>query len=228
MTQETHLRPLRIVVLISGDGSNLQAIIDASTAGLAIKICAVISNRPKAFGLQRAAQANIAHHIIDHTRYSDRKTFDAELKSTIDRYQPDFVVLAGFMRVLTDELVTSYRHRMLNIHPSLLPKYRGLNTHAKAIAAGDTYHGASVHFVTETLDGGPVIVQARLAIMANDTVESLAQRVQIQEHKIYVEALRWLSQLRLTWQNDTLTLDGKPLLQPIVMDSEEINEPQTI
>lgn len=228
MVQENHLPPLRIVVVISGNGSNLQAIIDASQSELAVEICAVISNRPKAYGLQRAVIAGIKCLTIDHTEYSGRETFDAKLKQTIDQYNPDLIVLAGFMRVLSDDFVRNYPGRILNIHPSLLPKYRGLNTHAKAIAANDAYHGASVHFVTETLDGGPVIVQARLPILANDNVESLAQRVQDQEHKIYVEALQWLSQRRLIWSDGALTLDGKPLLQPIVINSEEVNEPQIV
>ncbi|MBL4851970.1 MAG: phosphoribosylglycinamide formyltransferase [Gammaproteobacteria bacterium] len=211
---------LRIVVLISGNGSNLQAIINANQAGLPIEICAVISNRPKAYGLHRAASAGIAHHAIDHTQYANRKAFDAALKITIDQYKPDFVLLAGFMRVLTNTFARSYRGRMLNIHPSLLPKYRGLNTHAKAIAAGDTHHGASVHFVTETLDSGPVVVQTRVPILTNDTIESLSQRVQQEEHKIYVEVLHWLCQQRLVWQDDKLMLDDKPLLQPVVIESK--------
>ncbi len=221
MVSENHLR---IVVLISGNGSNLQAIIDANQAGLPIEICAVISNRPKAYGLQRAANAGITHHVIDHTQYTDRESFDTALKIAIDRYQPNFVLLAGFMRVLTTAFVRSYRGRMLNIHPSLLPKYRGLNTHAKAIAANDAYHGASVHFVTETLDGGPVVVQARVPILANDTVANLSQRVRQKEHKIYVEVLHWLCQQRLAWQDDKLMLDDKPLLQPVVIGGGQANE----
>ena len=226
MVEKTGSAPLRIVVLISGNGSNLQAIIDASKDGLNIEICAVISNRPDAYGLQRAAKANIAQHIIDHKQFKDRESFDAELKSAIDQYQPDLVVLAGFMRVLTDSFVKAYRDRMLNIHPSLLPKYRGLDTHAKAIAAGDDYHGASVHFVTETLDGGPVIVQAKVTILDNDTVESLSQRVQQAEYVIYVEVLDWLCQQRLVCRDNCLTLDGKPLLQPVQMEINCINETQ--
>ncbi len=224
MTQENRLR---VVALISGNGSNLQAIIDASKKDLPVEVCAVISNRPQAYGLQRAANAAIACHIIDHKQFENRQSFDAELKRCIDRYTPDIIVLAGFMRILSDEFVRSYRGRMLNIHPSLLPKYRGLNTHAKAIAAGDRHHGASVHFVTETLDGGPVIVQARVPILANDTVESLSQRVQRQEHRIYVEVLRWLCAGRLVWQSTAPSLDGKLLQQAVVLDYEEGNEPHT-
>lgn len=228
MAQETHLRPLRIVVIISGNGSNLQTIIDASQNNLAVEISAVVSNRPKAYGLQRAKNAGIPTHTLDHTEFNHREAFDAELKRILDNYSPDFIVLAGFMRVLSNDFVNSYPGQILNIHPSLLPKYRGLNTHAKAIAANDQYHGASVHFVTETLDGGPVIVQARIAILSDDNEESLAKRVQEQEHKIYITALRWLSEGRLRWHDNALILDGKPLLQPIVIDGEKANEANTV
>jgi len=221
MTQENRLR---VVVLISGNGSNLQAIINASHNGLAVDICAVISNRPNAYGLQRAADAGITHCVVDHTQYADREAFDKKLKQTIDRHEPDFIVLAGFMRMLTEGFVRSYHGRMLNIHPSLLPKYRGLNTHAKAIAAGDSHHGASVHFVTETLDGGPVIVQARVPILTHDTVESLSQRVQLEEHKIYVEVLQWLCQGRLLWQEGQVILDKHVLTHPIVIDCEKADD----
>ncbi|NOX27610.1 MAG: phosphoribosylglycinamide formyltransferase [Gammaproteobacteria bacterium] len=228
MAQETHLRPLRLVVVISGNGSNLQTIIDASQSDLAVEISAVISNRPQAYGLQRAENANITTHTLDHTKFSSREAFDTELKQIIDGHAPDLIVLAGFMRVLSNAFVHEYPGQILNIHPSLLPKYRGLNTHAKAIAAKDKYHGASVHFVTETLDGGPVIVQARVPILNDDNEESLAKRVQEQEHKIYIEALRWLSEGRLHWHDDALILDDQPLLQPIVINSEEANEAKIV
>ncbi len=228
MAVNSRTEPMRLVVLISGNGSNLQAIIDASALSLNVKICAVISNRPGVYGLQRAAKANIPHHTIDHKSFANRESFDVELKATIDSYNPDLVVLAGFMRVLTDDFVRSYRDRMLNIHPSLLPKYRGLNTHAKAIAAGDSYHGASVHFVTETLDGGPVIVQARVPIIENDTVESLAQRVQNVEHRIYIKALEWLCHQRLVCQTGQLSFDGEPLLKPLIMEANNEHELQMV
>lgn len=227
MAQKPSLRPLRIVVLISGNGSNLQAIIDASQKDLPVEICAVISNRPDAYGLQRAANAHIPHHVIDHTQYPDRESFDRALGDTIDRYQPELIVLAGFMRVLTDRFVRHYHGRMLNIHPSLLPKYRGLNTHAKALAAGDKEHGASVHFVTETLDGGPVVVQASVPILATDTVKSLAQRVQQLEHKIYVATLRWLSEGRLAWRDGEVMLDGKTLSKPLLYNSDTSDAAKT-
>lgn len=213
---------LRIAVVISGNGSNLQAIIDASRRDLAVDIAVVISNRPDAYGLRRATSAGIDTLVIDHDAYRERQAFDNALMAALDRYQPQLVVLAGFMRVLSDDFVGHYRGRLLNIHPSLLPKYRGLNTHARALRAGDREHGASVHFVTETLDGGPVIVQARLPILANDTVDSLSQRVQQLEHQIYVEALRWYADGRLRWQDDCAMLDGRPLTEPRMFEHEDI------
>ena len=176
-----------LVVLISGSGSNLQAIIDAR---LPVRIRAVISNRADAYGLQRAAQAGIPGEVLDHREFTDRAAFDAALRQRIDHYQPDLVVLAGFMRILTDELVEHYRGRMINIHPSLLPKYRGTNTHARAIEAGDKEAGCSVHWVTPELDAGPVILQARVPIHPGDSAGTLAARVLEQEQRIYPEAIR--------------------------------------
>ena len=179
--------PFGVVVLISGSGSNLQAIIDAE---LPITLRAVSSNKAEAYGLERARQAGIPTEVIDHREYPDRAAFDAALQQRIDRYQPELVVLAGFMRILTDELVNHYRGRMINIHPSLLPKYRGTNTHARAIEAGDTVAGCSVHWVTPELDAGPVILQAEVPIHPGDSADTLAARVLEQEHKIYPEAIR--------------------------------------
>lgn len=181
---------LPIVVLVSGSGSNLQAIIDAANDDLPVEIRAVISNRADAYGLERAKQAGIKTVVIDHTRYDGRAAFDAELQRIIDQYQPELVVLAGFMRILTDEFVNHYAGRMINIHPSLLPRYKGTNTHARAIEAGDTEAGCSVHLVTAELDSGPVLLQARVPILEGDTAESLAARVLEQEHRIYPEAIR--------------------------------------
>jgi phosphoribosylglycinamide formyltransferase-1 len=182
---------LPIVVLISGSGSNLQAIIDATTRGeLPVEIRAVISNKGHAYGLERARAAGIDIVVIDHTLFDGREVFDAELRRTIDSYQPGLVVLAGFMRILSDGFVHHYEGRMLNIHPSLLPRYKGTNTHARAIAAGDSEAGCSVHLVTAELDSGQVLLQARVPILEGDTAETLADRVLEQEHKIYPEAIR--------------------------------------
>ncbi|MEJ2316732.1 MAG: phosphoribosylglycinamide formyltransferase [Gammaproteobacteria bacterium] len=183
--------PLRVVVLISGNGSNLQAIIDASKNDPDLyEVVAVISNREDAFGLERADREGISSAIVDHRTYDSRETYDHALMQIIDAFEPELVVLAGFMRILTPEFVRHYAGRMLNIHPSLLPKYKGLNTHERAIDAGDKVHGCSVHFVTETLDDGPVVLQAEVPILEDDTAETLADRVHVQEHIIYPEAVR--------------------------------------
>lgn len=178
---------LPIVVLISGSGSNLQSIIDAQ---LPVEIRAVISNRADAYGLTRAEQAGIPTEVLDHKAFPDRESYDAALQALIDSYGPQLVVLAGFMRILSDGFVRHYEGRMMNIHPSLLPKYRGLNTHARAIEAGDTEAGCTVHFVTPELDAGPPIIQVRVPILEGDTPETLAARVLEQEHRIYPEAIR--------------------------------------
>ena len=184
----------RLVVLISGSGSNLQAFIDASTdPAYPCEVVAVISNREGVFGLERAARAGIPAEVLDHTGFPSRESFDAALADHIDVHRPDIVILAGFMRILTPGFVTRYAGRLLNIHPSLLPKYPGLHTHQRAIDAGDTEAGATVHLVTEELDGGPVILQARVPVLPGDTAETLAARVLVQEHRIYPEAARLLA-----------------------------------
>jgi phosphoribosylglycinamide formyltransferase-1 len=209
-------RRLPLVVLISGSGSNLQAIIDAIQGdGLPAKIMAVISNRPEAYGLERARHAGISTEVIEHTRYPDREAFDAVLRERIDRYRPELVVLAGFMRILTPKLVAHYPGHMLNIHPALLPAFRGLHTHRRALAAGIKEHGASVHFVTEKLDSGPVIIQAKISVLSDDTPETLASRVLAQEHKIYPQAIRWFAEGRLRMVDETVYFDGKPLQEPL-------------
>ena len=170
--------PLPVVILISGRGSNLQSIIDAvAQQRLAVDIRAVISNRPAAAGLQRAREAGLAVEVVDHMQFPDRQAFDQALLTCIERYQPALVVLAGFMRILTAAFVHHYQGRMLNIHPSLLPKYPGLHTHQRALEAGDTEAGVTVHFVTLELDGGPPIIQARVPILPGDTADALAARV---------------------------------------------------
>lgn len=201
-----------IVVLISGSGSNLQAIIDACAAGfIAGRISAVISNKAGVYGLQRAAEADIPAVVLDHKSYADRQSYDAALQQTIDSYQADLVVLAGFMRILTPEFVGHYQGRLLNIHPSLLPKYQGLHTHQRALEAGDTQHGCSVHFVTAELDGGPVVLQAKVPIFTGDDVTTIAERVHEQEHRIYPLVVRWFCQGRLQQQADKALLDGQIL-----------------
>lgn len=210
------INPLPIVILISGRGSNLQAIIDRTAAGeLPVKIRAVISNRPDAAGLENARQAGLETRVIDHTRYADRKAFDQALQACIDSYQPGLVVLAGFMRILTPGFVEHYRGRMLNIHPSLLPDLPGLNTHQRALDAGLREHGASVHFVSEATDGGPVLLQARVAVDEDDSADSLAARVLEQEHRLYPQAIRWFAQGRIFLdENGQIQMDGTLLEQP--------------
>ena len=202
----------RIVVLISGSGSNLQAIIDACQLGrLKAEIVAVLSNKADAFGLQRAQQAGIATASLAIGDYADREAFDQALRQQIDSYRPDLVVLAGYMRILSAPFVTHYRGRLLNIHPSLLPKYPGLHTHRRAIESGDSQHGASVHFVTEQLDGGPVILQAAIPVLAQDTEQDLAKRLLGKEHLIYPQVIQWWIEGRVALIDDQAWLDGKPL-----------------
>jgi len=202
----------RIVVLISGSGSNLQAILDQTRTGkINGEVVAVISNRPDAYGLTRAEQAGVDARLLDHRDFADREQFDQALMELIDAYRPDLVVLAGFMRILTPELVRHYTGRLLNIHPSLLPKYKGLHTHQRALEAGDERHGCSVHFVTEELDGGPIIIQASVPIAADDTADSLQQRVHRLEHRIYPLAVEWFCSERLTLTDGGVMLDSERL-----------------
>lgn len=186
---------MRVVCLISGRGTNLQALIDwnkKNLLGNAI-IVGVISNVASALGLERAKRASIPTEVLSHLDYSDRLLFDEALRSLIDEYNPDLVALAGFMRILTSEFVTHYRHRLINIHPSLLPKHKGLNTHQRALEAGDTVTGATVHWVTEALDAGDIIQQIEVPIVTNDSEESLKARVLEAEHTLYPEVIRDLS-----------------------------------
>ena len=195
--------PAPVVVLISGRGCNLQAIIDAVRSDhLPIRVCLVISNNPTAAGLESARAAGISTRVIDHRDFPTREAFDRALMESIDAEQPRLVVLAGFMRILGREFIAHYHGRLVNIHPSLLPALPGLNTHARALAEGLREHGASVHFVTEQVDGGPVILQARVPVVAGDTPESLAARILEQEHRIYPEAIRWVVEGRVRLQHD--------------------------
>ncbi|MEC9313477.1 MAG: phosphoribosylglycinamide formyltransferase [Pseudomonadota bacterium] len=183
----------RLVILISGRGSNMRSIVEAANQGqLDVDIAAVISNRPDAAGLEYAQQAGIDAQVIDHKLYDSRESFDAAMAEVIDSYQPDFVILAGFMRILTADFVEHFAGRLINIHPSLLPKFKGLHTHQRAIEAGETEHGASVHFVTAELDDGPVILQAKVPVLADDDADTLAARVLEQEHLLYPAAIQKL------------------------------------
>lgn len=205
-----------IVVLISGSGTNLQALIDAVANGdIHGEIRGVISNRPEVAGLERARRAGIPARVINHQDFSDRDTFDQALMAAIDQHQPDLVVLAGFMRVLTPAFVGHYEGRLINIHPSLLPDFRGLHTHERALEAGVQLHGCSIHFVNTELDGGPVILQASVPVLPDDTPQTLAARVQQQEHRAYPRVIQWFCQGRLTLRNGQVWLDEKPLQAPL-------------
>lgn len=182
-----------IVILISGRGSNMISIVDAIESGLlSVHVAAVISNRPDAAGIEYANKAGIATAILDHKSFESRELFDQALADEIDKFQPNLVVLAGFMRILTSEFVNHFKDRLINIHPALLPKFKGLNTHQRAIDAGEKEHGASVHMVTPELDEGPVVLQAHVPVLKDDTAATLAARVLEQEHKLYPAAIQKL------------------------------------
>jgi phosphoribosylglycinamide formyltransferase-1 len=194
-----------IVILISGRGSNMQSIIEA---GLPLRIAAVISNRPEAAGLATARRHGIETLVVDHKQYASRESFDEALAATIDRLSPDLVVLAGFMRIFTDGFVHRYADRMINIHPSLLPSFAGLNTHRRALEEGVKVHGCTVHFVTPTLDHGPIAAQAAVPVLPQDDEAALAARVLAQEHVIYPRVLRWFSEGRLMVENGRVRVKG--------------------
>ena len=185
----------RIVILISGRGSNMEALLAAK---LPASVCCVISNNPEARGLTFAREQQVTTAVVDHRAYRDRAAFDAALAAEIDRHEPHLVLLAGFMRVLTDRFVERYSSRMLNIHPSLLPAFPGLETHRRALEAGVRIHGCTVHFVTPTLDNGPIVIQAAVPVFPSDTERDLAARVLHEEHRIYPQAARWFCEDRLT------------------------------
>lgn len=197
----------RLVILISGRGSNMEAIIRAQIPGA--EVSAVIANRPDAEGLAFAVDQGIVTQVVDHKAYPSREAFDAALADAIDAHRPDLVVLAGFMRVLTDAFVTRYAGRLLNIHPSLLPSFPGLHTHRKALEAGVRVHGATVHFVTPTLDCGPVVIQAAVPVLPGDDEAALARRVLEQEHRIYPQAVRWFVDGRLTLTDGRVLVQGE-------------------
>lgn len=210
---------LPIVVLISGGGTNLQAIIDAVGKDLPVDIKAVISNKTDAYGLERARNAGIPTAVLEHRQFADRESFDTALMKLIDSYHPQLVLLAGFMRILTPDFVRHYHGRMLNIHPSLLPDFQGLHTHQRALEAEAEKHGASIHFVTEELDGGPIIIQASVPVLPDDDADKLASRVLEKEHLIYPLAVRWFAEGRLSLNaDDQVVLDGSVQSNPIQLE----------
>jgi phosphoribosylglycinamide formyltransferase-1 len=209
--------PLQLAVLVSGNGSNLQAIIDAIAAGrLNARIGLVASDRGDAYGLERARAAGIPTAVVSPRDYPDRAGWNDALGRLLDRSDAALVVMAGFMKVLDAGLVRRWPGRMLNIHPSLLPRYRGLHTHRRALEAGDAFHGTSIHFVTEELDGGPLVLQARIPVLPEDDEESLNARIQAREHQIYPEVVGWFADGRLALGEDGVLLDGRPLEGPVL------------
>ena len=210
-------RPLQLAILISGRGSNMVAIARACLSGsIAAQACVVISDRADAAGLVRARELGLPTATVTQPR--GEPGFEAALAAELDTHQPDAIALAGFMRILSAPFVARYLGRMLNIHPSLLPAYRGLHTHRRVLAARDTEHGATVHFVTADLDGGPIVLQSKVAVEPGDSEATLAARVQASEHIIYPRALGWLAQQRLAWRDGAAWLDGRRLEAPIVED----------
>lgn len=212
---------LRVAVLISGTGTNLQAIIDARDSGqLNIDIVGVLSDRPEVKGLQRAADAGIRAEAIDYKTFTSRAEFDSRLAEELAALQPDLVVLAGYMRILPDETVNAYTGRMLNVHPSLLPAYPGLDTYARALAAGETWHGTTVHFVVPKVDAGPPILQYRVRIRESDTEPELRARVQHGEYIIFPRAIEWFADGRLELDNGHVVLDGQQMNEPTIVDAD--------
>jgi len=205
----------RIVVLLSGSGTTLQSMIDAD---LSADICAVISNKTDAMGLERAQKAGIPNHVLDHTAFPSREAFDLELKKLIDQQEADLVVLAGFMRILSDDFVNHYYGKLINIHPSLLPKYKGMHTHQRVMDDGEPLHGTSVHFVNTELDGGPVVLQARVPVLPSDDVKKLELRIKSKEHLIYPTAISWLAGGRIELKGDEVYMDQKKMSGPVVID----------
>lgn len=204
--------PLRIAVLISGNGSNLQAIIDAIAQDkLNAKIVAVISNKEDAYGLTRARTHKIPTEVVLNSNFSSRESYDDALMKTLDPYHPQIIVLAGFMRILTKEFIHHYPNQILNIHPSLLPKYPGLKTHEQVVENGDATHGATVHIVNEQLDSGPILAYGQLSVLKTDTPNSLKTRVHAIEHQLYPMVLQWFASQRILIDKHAIMLDGKPI-----------------
>lgn len=215
----------KIAVFVSGGGSNLQSILDHVEQGhINAEIACVISNNPSAYGLQRANKANIPTHVINHKNHASREAFDTELISTLAVYNIKLIVLAGFMRVLSPTFINEYPANILNIHPSLLPKYSGLHTHERALAAGDKEHGCSVHFVTAELDEGPLIIQAKVQVENTDTTDTLAARVLEKEHIIYPLAVKWFCDKRLSLKEGVAHLDNSALKQAVLLTPEHVTQ----
>lgn len=211
----------KTAILISGSGTNLQAFIDRVAGGvLDLELSVVLSNRPDAYGLVRARDAGIPTACIEHGQFSGRDTFDRAVAARLDEWRPDLLVLAGFMRILSAGFVEHYAGKILNIHPALLPAYPGLNTHQRVLDAGDEWHGSTVHFVTERLDGGPRILQGRLPIDASESAEQLAARVQTIEHQIYPEATGWVGEGRVELRDGKTWIDGAVALEPVIRSFE--------
>jgi len=209
----------RTAVLISGSGSNLQSFIEKAAQGeIDLDLSVVFSNKPDAYGLTRAKTAGIATECLEHGNFADRKIFDRAVASVLDTYEPDLIVLAGFMRILSPWFVQHYEGRILNIHPALLPAYPGLDTHQRVLDAGEKWHGSTVHFVTEELDGGPRILQGRLAVNHEESADELCSRVQALEHQIYPQAANWFGQGRLQLRRGQTLFDGEPLDEPVIED----------
>lgn len=201
--------PCRCVVLVSGSGTNLQALLDGAAEGsLGAEVVGVVSNRPDAYALERARAAGVATQVVDHTAFPDRESYDTVLAEAVAAFQPDLVVLAGYMRIMTPGFVARFHGHMINVHPSLLPAFPGLHTHRKAMEAGCRIHGTTVHFVTEDLDAGPIIAQAATGITPEDTPETLARRVQSLEHRVLPQAVRWFAEDRLTVRDGRVQLTG--------------------
>lgn len=208
-------------VLISGSGTNLQSFIDRVASGeLNLDLAVVFSNRPDALGLVRAESAGIRTVCIEHSEFADRELFDRAIAAELDRLRSDLIVLAGFMRILSPWFVSHYEGRILNIHPALLPAYPGLDTHQRVLDAGEVWHGSTVHFVTEQLDGGPRILQGRLRVEPHESARELRARVQAVEHQIYPEAASWFAAGRLVYKDGAAWLDDELLTEPVVMDFE--------
>ena len=209
----------RTLVMVSGGGTNLQAIInEVQSTGLPVNLFMVLSDRPGVLGLDRADKAGIPTRVVDYAGFADRDSADAALAAALDELDPELIVLAGFMRILPAGIVERFTGRMLNIHPSLLPKFRGLHTYRRAIEAGESHHGSTVHFVIPELDAGPSIIQYSVAIGGDENATSLAHRVQQGEYRIYPQAIRWFAEGRLKLEGDEVWLDGLPLEEPAVVD----------